>query len=48
MKNKGVLLIILSTSLALAGLGYFFYKKYVPFKPTKKSAKFNVQIDFQP
>lgn len=48
MKNKGVLFIILSTSIALAGVGYYFYRKYVPFKPTQKSAKYKVKIDFQP
>jgi hypothetical protein len=48
MKSKtGVYIIIISACATLTAIGFYFYKKYMPFTPTKKSIDYSIDIELQ-
>ena len=45
MNNTLKYSLILATSLALFGVGYYFYRKRTQFVPTKESANYDVVFE---
>lgn len=45
--NRNTAIILLTSTLAIAGVSYYFYRKYTPYTPTKNSIKYNISIKLQ-
>lgn len=45
--NKNTAIILLTSTLAIAGVSFYFYRKYSPYTPSQNSVKYNITIKLQ-